>query len=44
MYRAVHTKRGWRVYFDEIDIFGAIDETVAKETAVHMNAFRSVGA
>ncbi len=39
---AFDEKRGWRVCFNGIDICGAINEAVARETAFQMNAYRSV--
>lgn len=47
MFVARKTKRGWRVFLEPIDapamdLFGAISEAVARETAAQMNAYRQV--
>lgn len=41
MFVAVHTPRGWRIQRDGMDICGAINEAVARETAALMNEYRS---
>ncbi len=42
MFTVTKTKRGWRVFFNGLDLFGAINEAVARETAAQMNAYRQV--
>lgn len=43
MYYAIHIPgRGWRIRYNDIDICGAINEQVARETAAALAAYRAV--
>jgi len=41
-YVAIHTKKGWRIVYGDIDLCGAVSETVAWQQCSILNAMREL--